>query len=528
VPTLPSRPNLDHLKKQAKDLLRACRAADPSAFVRLRQSLPAARGRDDVALAKRDWRLHDAQSCLAREYGFSSWDALRTYVEHGRADDSSHRLHRWLDFVYQHDAERPRPDVAARMLADTPDLVDADPILACAVGGIDAIRRAIAQPGWVNRVSPLTCPECGAPLGRPPLVAVTHSSLGRLSAFRDRLHEAARVLLDAGADPSQSWLAAPNMPLSALYGAAGITHDAEMTRLLLAAGANPNDNESLYHSTESADHACLGALVDAGARVEGTNALHHQLDKDDIDGLRLLLAHTRDADDPSSTIGTPLLWAIRRRRSAAHVQALLDAGADPRATMHGVSAYRAAQQYGLADVAAVLANAGAAEPLSIEEQFVAACARADGDEARRLQAAHPDVIARLSPRQLAQLPELAGAGHRDAVRLMVDLGWPIAVQGGDWRASALNHAVFRGDPSLARFLIEHGASWTERHAYGNNVSGTLAWASRNRPADDGDWVGCAEVLVEHGMPLDLPETYGDDVTDYLDGARTARITRGSS
>jgi hypothetical protein len=528
VPTLPSRPNLDHLKKQAKDLLRACRAGDPAAFARLRLSLPAARGRDDAALAKGDWRLHDAQSCLAREYGFPSWDALRAYVEHGRADDPSHRLHRWLDFVYQHDNERPRPGVAARMLADTPDLVAADPILACAVGDTEAIRRALAEPGWVNRVSPFTCPECGAALGRPPLVAVTHSSLGRLPAFRDRLHEAARLLLDAGADPSQSWLAAPNMPLSALCGAAGITHDAEMTHLLLAAGANPNDNESLYHSTESADHACLRALLDAGARVEGTNALHHQLDKDDIDGLRLLLAYTRDANDRSSTIGSPLFWAIRRRRSAAHVQALLDAGADLHATMHGVSAYRAAQQYGLADVAAVLAGAGAAEPLSVEEQFVAACARADGDEARRLHGAHPDIIARLSPRQLAQLPELAAAGDRNAVRLMVDLGWPIAVTGGDWRASALNHAVFRGDPSLARFLLEHGASWTERHAYDNNVSGTLAWASRNRPADDGDWVGCADVLVEYGMPLDLPETYGDDVTAYLEHARGERSARGSS
>ena len=125
MPTLPSRPNLDHLKKQAKDLLRACRAGDPAAFARLRLSLPAARGRDDAALAKGDWRLHDAQSCLAREYGFPSWDALRAYVEHGRADDPSHRLHRWLDFVYQHDNERPRPGVAARMLADTRNDADA-------------------------------------------------------------------------------------------------------------------------------------------------------------------------------------------------------------------------------------------------------------------------------------------------------------------------------------------------------------------------------------------------------------------
>jgi ankyrin repeat protein len=405
VPTLPSRPNLDHLKKQAKDLLRACQTGDPAAFARLRLALPAARGRDDAALAKHDWRLHDAQSCVAREYGFPSWDALRTYVQAGAV--STHRLHRWIDLVYGHGQERARPGTAARLFVETPDLIAADPVFACAVGDEAVVRRAIERPGWVNATPTTTCPECGAALGRPALVAVTHSSLARLPVFRHRLHACAARLLEAGADPNQSWSAPDGSRLSALYGAAGFNHDPVLTRRLLEAGADPNDHVSLYHAIESPDPTCVALLLDAGARVEGANALHHQLDKDDIDGLRPLLAHTRDVADPSSTIGPPLLWAIRRRRDAAHVQALLDAGADPRATSRdGVSAYRAAQQYGLAEVAAVLARAGAAEPLSVEEQFVAACARADGEDARRLQATQPDIIARLSPRQLAQLPEM--------------------------------------------------------------------------------------------------------------------------
>lgn len=38
--------------------------------------------------------------------------------------------------------------------------------------------------------------------------------------------------------------------MSALYGAAGVAHDPELTRILLGAGADPNDGESVYHSTE--------------------------------------------------------------------------------------------------------------------------------------------------------------------------------------------------------------------------------------------------------------------------------------
>jgi len=369
----------------------------------------------------------------------------------------------------------------------------------------------------------VTCPDCGVALGRPPLVAVTHSTLGRLPLFRENLRACVRALLAAGADPNQSWTY-ENCPLSALYGAAGLSQDPETTRALLAAGATPNDGESLYHSLEGPNLDCTRLLLEAGTRVEGTNALHHVLDSDNLEGLRLLLAYTKDPDDLSSSLGTPLLWALRRGRSPAHVEALLVAGANPHArTKDGVTAYRQALRFGLVDAAEALAKAGAREDLEPDEQFVAACARADRSEAERLLAATPDLVSKLSPAHLHQLPNLVETGNVAAVRLMVELGWPIAVRGGDWSASALNLAVFRGDADLTRFLLERGARWTEFHGHNDNVNGTLSWASRNRPGGRGDWVGCAKALVDHGLPLDQADRgYGDDVTAFFAAERAKR------
>lgn len=54
---LPTHPNLDHLRKQAKDLLAAARHEHP------------------------DWQLADAQFALARDYGFASWPAMKVEVD---------------------------------------------------------------------------------------------------------------------------------------------------------------------------------------------------------------------------------------------------------------------------------------------------------------------------------------------------------------------------------------------------------------------------------------------------------------
>jgi len=491
-------------------------------------------------------RLHDAQSCLAREHGFPSWADLQLFVHARRAlaDDPNLAVRRWLSMVYAGDVaggnNAHRPAVAERLLIENPALPGDDPYLACAVGDEAGLRRATLQdPAWVHRE--------GGPLRLPPLVAVTHSGLASRPGFRERLRSCASFLLAAGASPGQSvgnrWppasLEAPSATerLSALYGAAGKAFDPELTRLLLEAGADPNDGESLYHSLEAP--ACTKLLLDAGARITGSNAMYRALDLDDASVLQLLLDHGGDPNEPplgppTSDWGSPLLWAIRRRRSPAHVQALLAAGAKADAcTPDGVPARTLALRFGQAEVAALLERAGAdREPLAVAEAFVAACASGDTETARAIQEAHPGVIDALDDARLRMLPELAAQGCVAAVKAMVTCGWPIEVRGGDIDASALNHAVFRGDAALTHFLLEHGADWRTLHGFGDNVCGSLSWASLNEPVEGGDWAGCARALCAHGLPPARPDPTGsdivligekryrfaDDVTDALLGA----------
>jgi ankyrin repeat protein len=73
VRALSERPDLDQLKRQAKELLRAVRAGEPHAIA-------------EVATHYHDpnrstFALHDAQLVIARAYGFESWPKLKAAVE---------------------------------------------------------------------------------------------------------------------------------------------------------------------------------------------------------------------------------------------------------------------------------------------------------------------------------------------------------------------------------------------------------------------------------------------------------------
>ena len=82
---LPPRPNLDHLRSQAKTLLADLRAGNASAAATFTQFLPAAKKMTPGAVRKAGFRLADAQSAIARKNGFANWPGLARHVEQLRA-----------------------------------------------------------------------------------------------------------------------------------------------------------------------------------------------------------------------------------------------------------------------------------------------------------------------------------------------------------------------------------------------------------------------------------------------------------
>ena len=89
APKLPARPNLDHLRTQAKTLLADLRAGKASAARTFIEHLPGARGRTAERVRQLELRLADAQSAVARKSGFANWPSLARHVEHLRSTIST-------------------------------------------------------------------------------------------------------------------------------------------------------------------------------------------------------------------------------------------------------------------------------------------------------------------------------------------------------------------------------------------------------------------------------------------------------
>jgi ankyrin repeat protein len=438
--------NLEQLRKQAKELVRAARRGDADALARL-GDLPV--------------RLASAQLVLAREHGHPSWPALvhavEASVETFVAAATSGRCGR------------------ARRLLDARPEIAADPWA----------RLVLGRGSWDGDVG-----APGGPNGWAPLLYVAHSCFASV-----RL---ARELLAGGADPNATFTNEYGA-MSALYGAAGVVHDPQLTRLLLEHGANPDDGESLYHATESPDSACLRVLLEHGASPACTNALAHAIDGERLEQITLLLDAGADPNEGRSAL---LVHAVRRGCGPEIVRLLAERGAEldrlggewstPRDQYR--TAFQNAVLRGRDDLAEALAELGASTEVAPEDRAVAALARGERPAT--------ELPAQLS----ADAQEtLILAALRGRLELIVDvLGANyFGHVGGGPPGTLLHHACWVGNPAIVGRLLELGAD--PLAPSGTESDNPIAWAAHGSQwhATEGrDYVGVVETLLAAGAALE--------------------------
>src|SRR6266702_386729 len=81
VRRLPANPNLEHLKYQAKDLLREHGRREAGAAQRIREFHSRFSEATDAEIFNAQLSLSDAQLAIARESGFPSWTRLKRHIE---------------------------------------------------------------------------------------------------------------------------------------------------------------------------------------------------------------------------------------------------------------------------------------------------------------------------------------------------------------------------------------------------------------------------------------------------------------
>jgi len=103
--SLPKKPDIEFLKKQAKQLRAQHRNGVDICCERIRQSDSSFAGIVDQEILDSGFSINDAQRIIAREYGYSSWVKLKHYVKSLNARayngvDDKHAYHQVITDSY--------------------------------------------------------------------------------------------------------------------------------------------------------------------------------------------------------------------------------------------------------------------------------------------------------------------------------------------------------------------------------------------------------------------------------------------
>jgi hypothetical protein len=290
VRPLPPKPDLDHLKYQAKDLLRDQALRDLAAAQRIREFHPRFARANDAEIFDAHLRLSDAQLVIARESGFPSWARLRRHI-------ASPTLSNQLNLPHHERIEDPTFRRGVQLL----DAGDA--------AGLRVHLRQHPRLAHQRVVF-----EGGNYFQNPTLLEFVAENPIRHGKLPPNIVDVAKVILDAGAEQSVLNETLMLVVTGSVPRECGV--QLPLIDLLCDRGADPS---SAIHAALQGGSEAVNALLRRGARVDLPVAT--ALGK--IDDARRLLSSASSRDRH---------WAFALASQFGHheiVRMLLDAGEDP-------------------------------------------------------------------------------------------------------------------------------------------------------------------------------------------------------
>jgi ankyrin repeat protein len=499
----PSPFNLEHLKKEAKRLLRACRAGDAQAVGSIQAALSRMRQLSPSAVAA-TIQLADVHQALAIERGFSSWGDLT------RLGDPLARL---LVVIRGGHLTTLRRDIAT-----FGGLSESNVLAAASLGHAGALKRHLALDA-----SLATLPRDGW----TPLDYVCSSPLARLSPrHATSLCDCAELLLAAGADPNTAVddgripgsrppaimraLLSGNVALVAVLGKRGAEEVQEAMREWMSARMNTEDATLRrafgdYFRRPDVHEQFKKGLEDFKARGSHAPFPTGPREMQQLMGM----PHLADARagiwstlidggyDPAQVgpTGRSSLHSLATYAQASVMEIFLARGVDFRVRdAAGRSVLATAVRAGNNEVAHLLRARGLEDDSTTMDRLIGFCVADDAEAAQALVADHPEVLNAIVRADADDFVAAAARGQMGQVRLMLACGFPPDIK-NEAGATALHQAAWRGQVPVVELLLAFGAAATVLDdLYGESPREWALHAASHAAGAQGPYLEAARLL----------------------------------
>jgi ankyrin repeat protein len=489
---LPARPNLEHLKNQARTLLRESLASDSSAMARFTA----------VGVTSPTPKLADALHVIAREYGFDTWPALKLHIDIAsenpaealtaaiKADNAS--LVR--DVLSRH------PSLKSRINDPLPNYDFDTPAIIAAVNNnnreiVDALLEAGASINertrwWAGSFGVLDSASSGLAeylISRGATVDIHAAArLSMIDRVRELLSHDPQLVHARGGDGQ--------LPL---HFAATV----EIATLLLDHGAEIDARDIDHESTPAQYMACSRQymewrepnrhdvarfLISRGAQTDilmasaiGDLALVERILNDNPETVRTTVSDRYFPKHDPKSGGSIYIYGFGFTKSPHMI----------------------AHQFGHTAVFDLLMQRSA--PWL---RLTQAAELGDEPLLRQILQQHPSTLTRLSLNAARRIIGPAFRNNTRAIELLLEHGWPSNAT-LDNNQTALHYASWHGNLAMVQALLNHNAPLDifETEHGGSPLAWALHGSLNSWHRDKGDYPGVVRALLAAGAPIPKPE-----------------------